>query len=342
MQKKSGILLVNLGTPDAPTAAAVRRYLREFLSDPRVVNIPRAIWLPILYGIILPLRPRRVAKLYQSIWGATDSPLREIGGQLQQGIAAEIEQVCGESMSVVMGMTYGKPSIEEAIQLLQQHGVERIVVLPLFPQYSSAATGAACDVLAKALQRLVHVPEITLINSYHNEPAYIEALAQTVRTHWQQQGKAKRLLMSFHGIPKQQSDAGDPYTRQCAETACYLAAELGLASHEWQYTFQSRFGKAEWVKPYTDKTLACWADEGVDSVDVICPGFAVDCLETLEEMAIQNKELFLEHGGKEYRFIPALNASGGHIHCLTELIVDRLNGHTDQSLSQPEKILARA
>lgn len=308
---RTGVLLVNLGTPDAPTASAVRRYLAEFLGDPRVVEIPRAVWLPILYGFILPFRPARVARNYAGIWMEEGSPLLVHSQRLAQRLEESLDDI-----PVELGMSYGNPSIESALSRLETQQVEQIIVLPLYPQYSATTTAASFDVLARCLSRRRDIPALTLIRDYHDQPAYVEALAASVRTHWEQHGRGDHLVMSFHGIPKRNVDLGDPYARQCERTAALLAEALGLEPAAWSQVYQSRFGKAEWLQPYADERFRELAQQGIGTLDVLCPGFAADCLETLEEIAVEYAELFQEAGGKALRYIPALNDAPAHADAL--------------------------
>lgn len=317
MAKKVGVLLVNLGTPEQPTAASVRKFLAEFLSDPRVVDIPKFIWMIILHGIILRIRPAKVAKLYQSIWFDDGSPLMHYSRAQQSALA---EQLADQGIPVELAMTYGNPSMANAGRSLAKQGVEHIVVLPLFPQNSRTSTAAAFDSLAKGLSKCPHVPGITWISDYHDHPKFIEVLAQSVEEYWQTYGRGDRMLMSFHGIPARLERIGDPYPRQCRTTARLLADKLGLSKEQWQEAFQSRFGREEWVKPYTDETLEEWGQQRAGRIDVIAPSFSVDCLETLEEIQIQNKEVYEEAGGQEYHYIPCLNASESNIAFLKQLI----------------------
>lgn len=321
-----GVLLVNLGTPDQPTSAAVRRYLREFLSDPRVIDTPRLLWWFILNGIILLVRPAKVAKLYQAVWTEAGSPLLAIGKRQAQALQLELEQRTSAKIPVVLAMTYGNPSVSQALDDLRDQGCEKILVLPLYPQYSGTTTAAVYDAVAKALRQQPDIPGLRFIKDYHLLDGYIEALAESVQEHWQSNGQAQRLLMSFHGVPERYVDAGDPYVGQCRATAQALADKLALSDDQWLCSFQSRFGPAEWVKPYTDKVLQAWGKEGVESVDVICPAFAADCLETLEEIKIQNRDFFLEAGGKEYRYISALNDRAAFIQCLASLVENNSGG----------------
>ena len=322
-----GVLLVNLGTPDAPTAGAVRRYLGEFLWDKRVVDAPRPVWWLALHGYILRTRPAKVAKGYAAIWQEGGSPLLVIGRRQQQALQNRLSEQLGERIPVELGMTYGNPSIEEAGKSLRDAGVERILVLPLYPQYSGSTIAAVYDRLGRALKSCPHLPELRFINGYYDHPLYIEALANSVREHWRRNdGQRGRLLMSYHGIPKRYADQGDPYPQHCERTSRCLAEALGLSDDEWQMSYQSLFGREEWLKPYTDETLIDWAKRGTEHVDIISPAFAADCLETLEELEVENRENFMQSGGKVYRYIPALNDREDHIAMLASLIETHSQG----------------
>ncbi len=316
----TGVLLVNLGTPDAPTARAVRIYLAEFLHDRRVVDITRWVWCPVLHGIILRTRPKRVAKLYQSIWTDDGAPLLAISKKQQLALQQKLQEK-NLAMPVALAMNYGNPSIAAGLNELKD--CEKVIVLPLYPQYSSATTASVFDRIAKAQQRLWNLPDLCFIKDYHQHPQYIKALAASVRRAWSERQQPDVLMMSFHGIPKRYATNGDPYPQQCQATAQLLANELGLTEQQWQLCFQSRFGREEWLQPYTDKTLAELAKTG-QSVDVICPGFSADCLETLEEIEKENKQIFLENGGQDYHYIPCLNDDNEHIEMLFELVMGRL------------------
>lgn len=315
------VLLVNLGTPDAPDAAAVRRYLREFLSDPRVIEVPRLIWWFVLNGIILVFRPRRVAALYAKIWGE-DSPIRRLSCSLASRLQQQLRDEGMDYTDVRAAMTYGNPSLRHELSQARQAGYRRVVVLPLFPQFSATTTAAAWDQVADYIRAGRDLPEIHLVRDYHLHPRYIGALAGQVRAHWQSQGRGERLLMSFHGLPQDYVDRGDPYQQECLATADALARELDLADGEWQVSFQSRFGPRAWLQPYTDVVLTGWGEAGLPSVSVLCPGFAVDCLETLEEIALENRDFFQEAGGGEYRYIPCLNDSPEQVALFRELLRD--------------------
>ncbi|USD59771.1 ferrochelatase [Vibrio sp. SCSIO 43140] len=311
---KTGVLLVNLGTPDEPTAKGVKRFLEEFLHDHRVVDMTRWIWCPVLHGIILPIRSPKVAKAYQSVWMDEGSPLMVYSKRQ----AAKLEQELG--LPVALGMSYGNPSLKAGIDQLLEQGVEKVVVLPLYPQYSGTTTAAAFDGIAKACKSISTIPAMTLIRDYHDHPLYIKALADNVRAHWEKNGRADYLLCSYHGIPKRYADNGDVYPQHCKATTELLRAELGLDESQMGMSYQSIFGREEWLKPYTDKTLEQMPSQGIKSIDIMTPAFSVDCLETLEEIAIEAKETFLEAGGEQYRYIPCLNDSDEHIAMMAQLI----------------------
>lgn len=339
--ESTGVLLVNLGTPEEPTTSAVRKYLAQFLSDPRVIEIPRPVWLAILYGFILPRRPPVIVKKYKEIWLKEGAPLLHYSQRQAKLIQQEMESRFSGPVFIEPAMRYGKPSIESALESLQEKGARRILVLPLYPQYSATTTATGFDEVTKVLRGWRWVPELRFVGQYHDHPAYIDALAKSVKQHWKEKGKENLLLMSFHGLPKRNLDLGDPYFCQCHKTGRLLAEKLQLKNNQWKLTFQSRFGKAEWLQPYTDKTLSSLPEEGVKSVDVICPGFPSDCLETLEEINIENREYFMEAGGESYHYIPALNDNQDHIKALTDIIQQHTQGwaETDPSwnISNNEK-----
>ena len=318
---RTALLLVNLGTPDAPTAGAVKRYLSQFLHDHRVVELTRWLWCPLLHFIILPLRSPRVARNYASIWMDEGSPLLVHTKRLAKAMQHSLPDV-----SVRVAMRYGNPSIPDVLRQLQAEGMQRLLVLPLYPQYSASTSGSVLDAVTKELAGWRRTPELRFIADYHVDPAWLDALEARVRAHWDLHGRADQLLMSFHGLPKRYETAGDPYPRQCEAGARALAARLGLGEDEWKLTYQSRFGREEWLQPYTDKTLEAMAREGVKTVDVICPGFAADCLETLEEIAVENHENFREAGGEALRYISALNDEPGHVAALSALARRQLQG----------------
>lgn len=315
----NGVLLVNLGTPAAPTAAAIRPWLREFLHDRRVIDLSRWIWCPILYGIILPLRPRKLAPQYASIWTAEGSPLLAVTRRQREALAAALP-----GTPVVEAMRYGEPSVAAGLARLRDAGVTRLAVLPMYPQYSDTTTASARDALEAGLAELGWRPELRVIEDYHADAGYIEALAASVREHRAARGPADLLLMSFHGIPQRYADRGDPYEAQCRATATRLAAALGLADSQWQIAFQSRVGKARWLQPYTEEALPQLAARGVRRLDVICPGFSADCLETLDEIAVRDAALFVEAGGEALRYVPALNDRADHIRALARIAGARL------------------
>ena len=321
-----GVLLVNLGTPDAPEPEALRRYLREFLSDPRVVTLPRPLWLPLLHGLVLRTRPRKSAEAYARIWTSRGSPLLVNSLALAEHLKSALDESLEGPVSLAVGMRYGNPSLGSALGALKQEGVTRLLVLPLYPQYAAATSGSTLAAVSECLHRLDWSPALEWVHDYHDDPGYIGALAESVREHWDERGRGEKLLISFHGIPRRVSDSGDPYAGQCRATAAMLAARLGLTEGQWQLAFQSRFGPAEWLKPYTEVLLREYAAAGMKRVDVICPGFAGDCLETLEEIALRYAEAFTEAGGKELRYIPALNARQAHVRMLAALALPKLHG----------------
>ena len=322
---KVTVILANLGTPDAPTASAVRRFLDQFLSDQRVIEIPKPLWQIILRLFILPFRPKRVAHAYEMVWGS-DSPMREIlltqVAALQQQLILQYPEF---ELNIVPAMTYGNPGIQPLLSELSQTPQDHIVLFPLFPQYSATSSAPLYDAFAKWIPRQRNLPGLSIIRDYYQHPLYIQALAQSVRDFRAEHGVTEKLLMSFHGIPQPYADKGDPYADRCRTTGQLVAAELGLVEDEWAISFQSRFGKQEWVKPYTDALLTEWAEQGVKSVQIMSPAFSADCLETLEELAIQNAELFLSQGGERYQYIPALNSRGDHLQLLNTLVQANLD-----------------
>ncbi len=318
--RKTGVLLINLGTPDAPTPAALRRYLAEFLWDKRVVDLPRPLWWLILHGIILRTRPAKSARAYQGVWSDEGSPLLVIAKQQQQSLQAMLDEKAEGKYHVALGMRYGNPSIASALQELRNKDVEELVVLPLYPQNSCSTTGSSFDAVAAAMQQHRFVPPQHFIADYHDHPLYIKALAASVREAWQQHAQPQKLVISFHGTPVRFRDEGDVYYEQCQNTARLLAEALELNEEQWLLSFQSRFGKEEWLQPYTDTTLQGLPAQGVNSIDVICPGFSADCLETLEEIAEENRDYFVEAGGSDFHYIAALNANLSHIELLASLL----------------------
>jgi ferrochelatase len=325
-KEKLGILLVNLGSPDAPTPSAVRRYLAEFLWDPRVVEFPRLPWWLILHGIILRLRPRRSARAYKKVWGMDGSPLIATAKLQAQAIEKKIQERFRGNVLVDLAMRYGNPSIKSGLEALRLAGARRLLILPLYPQYSATTTASVFDEVTNVLQGWRWLPDLRFINHYHDHPKYISALANSIRQHWAENKRGQKLLFSFHGIPQRYFDQGDPYFCHCQKTARLVAEELELKDSEWQVVFQSRFGREPWLQPYCDKTLEQLPDNGVRSVDIICPGFSADCLETLEEVDMENREIFLQAGGDEYSYIPALNASPEHIDVICEVLTAHMFG----------------
>jgi ferrochelatase len=323
------VLLVNLGTPEAPTAAAVRPYLREFLSDPRVVEIPRLIWWPILYGLVLTLRPAKSAAKYASVWTPAGSPLMVNSieqAQLLRGYLGER----GLDVDVRLAMRYGEPSVARVMDEARAAGTERLLVLPMYPQYSATTTASVFDAVSAQLARVRNVPELRWVRHFHDRPAYIDALKSAVLAHWKKFGSLRdrgaKLVLSFHGVPRRTLDLGDPYHCECLKTARLLRDALALGPDEVVICFQSRFGRAEWLRPYTADTLQKLARAGTQAVDVMCPGFVADCLETLEEVAIECRDEFIAAGGREFRYIPCLNGSPPFIHALADLVQAHMGG----------------
>jgi ferrochelatase len=328
---RDGILLVNLGTPAAPTPGAVRRYLAEFLSDPRVVEIPRAVWLPMLYGLVLAVRPARSARKYAEIWGPEGSPLAVHTARQ----AALLGTALGpRPPQIVHAMRYGEPSVCAGLDHLRAAGCDRILVVPLYPQYAASTTASTYDAVGAWLARARNVPELRLVKHFHDHPGYISALAAGVRRRWDAHGRGARLVMSFHGLPRFALERGDPYHCECHATARLLAEALGLAADQYVVTFQSRFGRAEWLQPYTEPTLIELARQGVDRVDVVCPGFVADCLETLEEIGIGGKKAFLANGGREFRLVPCLNEAPEWIDALAAICA--AHGWAPREASAPD------
>ncbi|MDQ6988593.1 MAG: ferrochelatase [Mariprofundaceae bacterium] len=320
LEEGVGILLVNLGTPDAAEPSAVKRYLKQFLGDPRVVETNRLLWWFALNWVILNIRPKKSAHAYQTVWMDEGSPLMVHSLQQAEKLQAAFSAQTGTPVSIELAMTYGKPAIAQAMCRLRDKKCGKIFVLPLYPQYSGSTTGAVSDAVFEVLKTWRRVPDLRLLTAYHDEPDYIQALAASVRQHWDKHGQAEQLMMSFHGIPQRYFDNGDPYPCHCRKTARLLAEALDLKEGQWKITFQSIFGREAWIKPYTAATLKAWGAEGIQNVDVICPGFAADCLETLEEIQVENKAYFIEAGGQDLRYIPALNASDAHISMLEALV----------------------
>ena len=322
---KVTIILANLGTPDEPTVPAVRRFLKQFLSDQRVIEIPKPIWQIILNLFVLPFRPKRVAHAYEMVWNQ-DSPMREILMQQVEAVQKTLIQQYPEfELNIIPAMTYGNPGIASVLEKLSQNPQDHVILFPLFPQYSATSTAPLFDAFAKWIPKQRNLPGISFIRDYYQHPLYIQSLAQSVREYQTEHGKAEKLLMSFHGIPQPYADKGDPYADRCRLTAKLVAKALGLSENEWAISFQSRFGKQEWVKPYTDVLLEDWGKQGVKSVQIMSPAFSADCLETLEELAIQNEEVFKQAGGERYAYIPALNSRDDHLELLNHLLQANLD-----------------
>ena len=319
--KKTAVLLANLGSPTAPTTKAVRRFLADFLWDPRVVNLPRPLWWMILNFFVLPFRPSRSAKAYRKVWHEKGSPLTYLTQQLTEKVDSKLS---ADSIVTTYAMRYGEPSIANRLKEFQKIGVTDVIVLPLYPQYSSTTTASIYDDLVKELNQWRHLPSFHFISDYHQNSHYITAVAESIEKAWHQQDKNELLIMSFHGLPEVLTKWGDPYFHHCHKTAALIAEKLNLNEKQWMIVFQSRFGKAEWLKPYCVDTLEALPGQGVKTVDVVCPGFAVDCLETLEEIAMENKAIFMEAGGTAYRYISALNDSDEHVNVIVSLIEQKL------------------
>ncbi|MGZ8161672.1 MAG: ferrochelatase [Methylobacter sp.] len=319
--KKTGVILANLGSPTAPTNSAVRRFLKEFLWDSRVVNLPRPLWWVILHFFVLPLRPRRSAKAYRKIWDKKGSPLVFLTRQLTERVADKLN---AQGITTDYVMRYGEPSLATRLRAFKSEGINNLIVLPLYPQYSSTTTASVYDDMVKELNQWRHLPHLHFISDYHQDSGYINAIADSIERTWQEHGKNELLLMSFHGLPDQLTKWGDPYFHQCHKTATLIAEKLGLDQNQWMIVFQSRFGKAQWLKPYCIDTLQNLPGQGIKRVDIVCPGFAVDCLETLEEIAMENKSVFIKSGGIAYRYISALNDSETHVNVIVSLLEQKL------------------
>ena len=323
---KIGVLITNLGTPESPTATALRPYLKEFLSDPRVVEVPRAIWWFVLNLIILNTRPKKSAEAYATVWTDEGSPLLSITKAQSKALEARCKTEYGDDVVVDYAMRYGNPSVTSAIDNMLAKGVRKLVVLPLYPQYCASTTGSTFDAVAADFTKRRWLPELRFVNNYHDRDSYITALANKVKAHWSTHGKAQKLVLSYHGIPKRYLMNGDPYHCECHKTSRLLAEKLGLAHDEYMTTFQSRFGREEWLTPYTDETMKSLPDKGVKSIQVMCPGFSADCLETIEEIGEENREYFMEAGGEKYEYIPALNSDDEHMDVIFDIVKENLHG----------------
>ena len=334
VRPKTGILLVNLGTPDAPTFLSVRRYLAEFLGDPLVIDTPRRIWLPILHGVILNVRPWMTAANYRRVWTDRGSPLLANSQDQQAALQALLSNEFGEQIPVVLGMRYGKPSLDDALSELHKMQIERLLVLPLYPQFSHTTATTTFKRVDEILAGQESPPEIRRITDYHDHPAYVSALTASINEHWQTAGRSEHLLLSFHGLPKRYITNGDPYEEQCEITAALLVDELGLTDKDWTLSYQSRVGREEWLTPYTFATLQTLARQGCRTVDVVCPGFSADCLETLEEIAITNAEIYKKAGGSSLNYIPALNVRPDHIRCMAQLLHEQAQGWLESTATE--------
>lgn len=331
-----GILLINLGTPDAPTPRALRPYLKNFLSNSRVIEIPRWIWWIVLNGIILNTRPKKSAEKYALIWTSEGSPLKVHTERQTKLLLGFIGERIKPVPMVEYAMSIGNPSITKVLSRMKQHGCDRILILPLYPQYAASSTAAAFDAVFTQLSKMRNVPSIRTVKHYHDHPGYINALAQNVRDYWMRTGKPDKLIMSFHGVPRFTLDKGDPYHCECQKTGRLLAEALNLEANQFQICFQSRFGKTEWLRPYTSEILEQLGKQNIRRIDVICPGFVSDCLETLEEIALEGKTTFVQAGGQEFHYIPCLNERDDWIHVLADISLTNLQGWLDLERSKEE------
>ncbi|WYX27485.1 ferrochelatase [Achromobacter denitrificans] len=322
---KVGVLLVNLGTPDTPGRKDIRKYLGEFLSDPRVIEIPRYLWKPILHGLVLTMRPKKLEPRYTGVWMKEGSPLMVYSERQADGVRAAL-RAAGMDVVVELGMRYGNPSIPDAIARLREQGCERILTVPLYPQYAASTTATVVDAVTRHAARLRDQPELRFIKRFHEEPGYLDALAGRIERFWQENGKPQKLVMSFHGLPRYSIELGDPYYRDCMDTARLLSDRLSLQRDQIEVTFQSRFGTARWLEPYTEPTLKALAASGTTEVDVVCPGFVADCLETLEEISLECRDAFIGAGGRQFRYIPAINDDPAWIAGLSGLVERHLQG----------------
>ena len=338
---RTGVLLINLGTPDAPTAQALHPYLKEFLSNPRVIEVPKLIWWPILHGLILPFRPKKSAEKYAKIWMPEGSPLKVHTERQTKLLREELQTRLQNPPIVEYAMNIGKPSVATVMAKMQEQGCERILIIPLFPQYAASSTAAAMDNVFAVLKHVRNQPSIRTVKQYHDHPGYIAALAQNIRDYWNVHGRPDKLIISFHGTPRASLDKGDPYHCVCQKTGRLLAEALALNKNQYVVCFQSRFGKAKWLTPYTATTLAQLGKEQMQRVDVVCPGFVSDCLETLEEIAMEGKDTFLQAGGKEFHYIPCLNERSDWIQALTDIICTHLQGWSDIQVTKEASQLSR-
>ena len=341
-EERLGVLMVNLGTPEAPQTAPVRRYLAEFLSDPRIIELPRWLWNILLHGVILRIRPPRSAKAYREVWSEEEgSPLLSISRRQEGALRTELERRFGDDVVVALGMRYGTPSIDSAIRELEAAGVRRLIVLPMYPQYSGTTTASVFDAVTSRLQRTRWIPEMRFVNQFCGEEGFVEALAASVRESWEEHGRGDLLVASYHGIPKRYLTNGDPYHCLCHKTSRLLAERLGIEPDGIRTVFQSRVGREEWLRPYCDETMKTLPDEGVTSIDVICPAFSADCLETIEEISGENREYFEEHGGKRFRYIPCLNDRDDHVHFLGDLLERHAQGWPEADHARDRERIGR-
>lgn len=313
---KVGVLLVNLGTPDRPVCPGLRKYLGEFLMDPRVIEIPKLLRFLLVKGVIVNFRSHKSAAIYREIWTEQGSPLLLNSQKLSDKVGKKL----GDDYVVELAMRYGNPSVQNTLASLHQQGIRKLIIIPLYPQYSGSTNGSTFDAVSNALTKQRWVPDLNFIHAYYQRDSYIHSIGDSIKMHWQEYGRAQKLLMSFHGIPKKFTTKGDPYESQCRESAERIANYLELNDSEWQLVFQSRFGAEEWLQPYCDQTLKTLPGQGIKTVDIICPGFSADCLETLEEINGENREYFLEAGGQDYRYIPCLNDSDSHTKLICEIV----------------------
>jgi len=334
-EEKLGVLMVNLGTPAAPETGAVRRYLAQFLSDPRIIELPRWLWLILLHGVILRIRPSRSAKAYREVWSAeTGSPLLSISRQQESALRAELHRRFGDHVQIALGMRYGEPSIDSAISELEAANVRRMIVLPMYPQYSGTTTASVFDAVTSRLQKTRWIPELRFINQFCDQKAFVTSLANSVRESWDEHGRGDLLVTSYHGIPKRYLTNGDPYHCLCHKTSRMLAEELEIAPEKILVVFQSRVGREEWLRPYCDETMKNLPGQGVKSIDVLCPAFSADCLETIEEISGENREYFEEHGGERFQYIPCLNDRPDHIHFLGDLVERHAQGWPEADMAR--------
>lgn len=337
--EKLGVLMINLGTPDAPQTAEVRRYLGQFLADPRIIELPRWLWRTILHGVVLRTRPAKSAEAYREVWSETEgSPLLSISKKQKAALQTELSARYGEDVVVALGMRYGTPSVDDALSELEQHNVRRLLVIPMYPQYSGTTTASVFDEVASRLQRTRWLPELRFINQWCDEPDFIKVLANSVRKHWDEHGRNELLVTSYHGIPKRYLLNGDPYHCLCHKTTRLLADELGIEHDKTKVVFQSRVGKEEWLRPYCDETMKSLPKNGVKNIDVMSPAFAADCLETIEEIEGENRGYFMENGGESFNYIPCLNDQPEHISFMADLVARHIQGWPEANAARDKSI----